>query len=93
MVLHLAQQLDVPLRERNALLLAAGFAPVYVEAGLDSPQMHAVRSAVRDILTAHEPNPAVVLDRYWNIVDVNSSVSLFTDGVADFLLKPPINAL
>ena len=93
MVLHLAEHLEVPLRERNSLLLAAGYAPVYFEASMDSPQMRAVRSAVRDILTAHEPNPAVVLDRHWNIVDANASVSLFTQGVADFLLKPPVNAL
>jgi MmyB-like transcription regulator ligand binding domain len=93
MVLHLAEHLEVPLRERNALLLAAGYAPVYPETGLESPTMLAVRTAVRDILSAHEPNPAVLLDRHWNIVDANSSMSLFTAGVAEFLLTPPINAL
>jgi transcriptional regulator with XRE-family HTH domain len=93
MVLHLADQLEVPLRERNELLLAAGFAPVYLEASLDSPQMTAIRSAVRDILDAHLPNPAVVLDRHSNIVDANAGVSIFTEDVADFLLKPPVNAL
>jgi transcriptional regulator with XRE-family HTH domain len=93
MILHLAEQLDVPLRERNALLLAAGYAPAYVEASLESPQLAAIRSAVRDILAAHEPNPAVVLDRYWNVVDANSGLGLFTEGVADCLLQPPVNVL
>lgn len=93
MILHLAEQLDVPLRERNALLLAAGYAPAYVEAGLQSPQLAAVRSAVRDILGAHEPNPAVVLDRYWNIVEANAGLALFTEGVAECLLQPPVNVL
>jgi transcriptional regulator with XRE-family HTH domain len=94
MVLHLADQLDVPLRERNALLLAAGYAPVYVEAGLDSPRLVAIRSAVREILTAHEPNPAVVLDRHWNVVDANAGLAFFTEFVADAsLLRPPVNVL
>jgi transcriptional regulator with XRE-family HTH domain len=93
MVVHLAQQLEVPLRERNTLLLAAGYAPVYTAASLDSPQLSAVRSAVRDVLTAHEPNPAVVLDRHWNVVDANAGLALFTASVADFLLRPPINLL
>jgi transcriptional regulator with XRE-family HTH domain len=93
MVLHLADQLDVPLRERNTLLLAAGYAPVYVEASLDSPQLAAIRSAVRQLLTVHEPNPAVVVDRHWNVVDANAGLSLFTQGVAEFLLQPPVNVL
>ena len=87
MILHLAEQLDVPLRERNALLLAAVYAPAYVEASLESPELAAIRSAVRDILAAHEPNPAVVLDRHWNVVDANSGLALFTQGVADCLLQ------
>jgi transcriptional regulator with XRE-family HTH domain len=93
MVLHLAEQLDLPLRERNHLLLAAGFAPVYSETALDSPQMSAVRAALRQLLTGHEPYPAVVVDRYWNLVDGNASVALFTAGVAPELLAPPINVL
>ncbi|KWX05390.1 XRE family transcriptional regulator [Carbonactinospora thermoautotrophica] len=93
MVLHLADQLDVPLRERNHLLLAAGYAPVYPETALDSPQMSAVRTAVRQVLTGHEPYPAVVVDRGWNLVDANASVALFTDGVAQELLAPPANVL
>jgi transcriptional regulator with XRE-family HTH domain len=94
MLLHLADQLDVPLRERNALLLAAGYAPVYVEAGLDSPQLAAVRAALRQILTAHEPNPAVVLDRHWNVVDANTGLGIFLSGVdSTALVQPPVNVL
>ncbi len=93
MLLHLAEQLDVPLRERNHLLLAAGYAPVYAEAALDSPHLSAVRSAVRQVLAGHEPYPAVVVDRDWNLVDANASVALLTNGVAQQLLVPPVNVL
>ena len=93
MVLHLADQLDVPLRERNQLLLAAGYAPVYVETALDAAPMTAVRAAIRQILTGHEPYPAVVVDRAWTLVDANASVAVFTEGVAPALLVPPANAL
>ena len=93
MVLRLAEHLDLPLRERNQLLLAAGYAPIYAAAALDSPQLSAVRAAVRQILTGHEPYPAVVVDRGWNLVDANASVALFTDGVAPALLAPPANVL
>jgi hypothetical protein len=93
MILHLADQLEVPLRERNQLLLAAGYAPVYAHAGLDSPELSSVRAAVRDVLNAHEPNPAIVVDRHWNLVDANSAVALFMDGVATDLRTPPINVM
>jgi transcriptional regulator with XRE-family HTH domain len=93
MVLRLAEQLDVPLRERNSLLLAAGYAPVYSEAPLDAPQMTAVRTAIRQVLTGHEPYPAVVVDRGWNLVDANASVALFTAGLPAALLAPPTNVL
>lgn len=93
MVLHLAQELDVPLRERNRLLLAAGFAPVYGETDMEAPEMAAVRGAVRKILTGHAPNPAVVVDRRWNMVDSNASAEIFTTGVARRLLTPPANVL
>src|SRR5438552_17112826 len=73
MVLRLAEQLDVPLRERNSLLLAAGYAPVYSESGLDAAPMAGVRSALRQLLTAHEPYPAVVVDRSWHLVAANAS--------------------
>ncbi len=93
MVLHLADNLEVPLRERNHLLLAAGYAPVYGESLLDSPQMAAVRQAVRLVLKAHEPFPAVVVDRRWNMVDANATLALLTAGSAPDLLEPPVNVL
>jgi transcriptional regulator with XRE-family HTH domain len=93
MILHLAEQLDLPLRERNHLLLAAGYAPVYAETALDSPPMAPVRVAIRQVLTGHEPYPAVVVDRGWTIVDANASIALFTAGVRPELLAPPANAL
>src|SRR5689334_8525474 len=71
MVLRLAEQLDLPLRERNQLLLAAGYAPVYAESALDSPRLAAVQTALRQVLTGHEPYPALVVDRGWNLVDAN----------------------
>lgn len=93
MVLRLAEHLDVPLRERNHLLLAAGYAPVYSEAALDAPEMAAVRAAVRRVLVAHEPYPAAAVDRHWNLVDANAGIALLTEGVAPALLVPPVNVL
>jgi transcriptional regulator with XRE-family HTH domain len=93
MVLLLAEQLEVDLRERNHLLLAAGYAPVYGESPLEAPEMASVRAAVRQILTGHEPYPAVVVDRAWNLVDANATVAVFTDGVAPELLEAPANVL
>jgi transcriptional regulator with XRE-family HTH domain len=93
MVLRLAEQLDLPLRERNHLLTAAGYAPVYAETALDTPALAAVRAAVRQVLTGHEPYPAVVVDRGWNLVDANASLALVTAGIAPDLLAPPANVL
>lgn len=93
MVLRLAEHLDVPLRDRNQLLLAGGYAPIYSEASLHSPAMLAIREALRRLLKAHEPYPALVVDRWWNIVEANAGIALFTEGVAPELLKPPLNAL
>ena len=93
MVLHLAQRLDVPLRERNRLLLAAGFAPVFSEQSLEEPEMLPVREALDRFLAAHEPFPAVVVDRGWNLVAANRGVALLTEGVDPRLLEPPANAL
>jgi transcriptional regulator with XRE-family HTH domain len=93
MLLHLADELELPLRERNHLLLAAGYAPVYTETALDAPQMSAVRAALRQVLAAHEPFPAVVVDRHWNMVDANATIALFLAGVAPHLLAPPVNVL
>ncbi len=92
-VLRLAEELDLPLRERNDLLLAAGYAPVYSEAALDSPELASVRVAVGQVLRGHEPYPAVAVDRGWNLVDANSGVALLTEGVAEELLASPSNVL
>jgi transcriptional regulator with XRE-family HTH domain len=93
MVLHLAEQLDVPLRDRNGLLLAAGYAPVYGQRGLDEPEMGPVREALDLVLRGHDPYPAVVVDRHWGMVAGNAAVDLLTAGVAPELLEPPVNVL
>jgi transcriptional regulator with XRE-family HTH domain len=93
MVLHLSEELELPLRERNHVLLAAGYAPVYRETSLDAAPMAPVRDAVRQILAGHEPYPAVVVDRGWNMVDANATVALFLTGVAPWLVEPPVNVL
>jgi transcriptional regulator with XRE-family HTH domain len=94
LVLHLAEHLEVPLRERNALLLAAGYAPVYPETPMDADAMGPVRAALDKILAGHEPYPAVVVDRRWNLVTANTAaVRILTDGVDPALLAPPINAM
>lgn len=91
MVLRLAAQLDVPLRHRNRLLVAAGFAPRYDERPLDEPDMSAVRDALIQVLHGHEPYPALVVDRHWNIVLSNAPVGLFLEGVDPALLAAPVN--
>lgn len=93
MVLHLAEHLDLPLRDRNQLLLSAGFAPVHPESSLHSPQMLAIRQALRTLLDGHLPFPAVVVDRWWNIVEANDSLRMLMTGVAGHLLEPPVNVL
>lgn len=93
MVLRLGEHLEVPLRERNQLLLAAGYAPAYPESGLGDPELAAVREAVRQLMTSHEPYPAAVVDRGWNLVDANTSVSIMTELVSPALMTPPVNVL
>jgi transcriptional regulator with XRE-family HTH domain len=93
MILHLAEHLDVPLRDRNALLLAGGFAPAYPERGLAEPELTAVRTALTRVLAGHEPYPAVVVNRWWELVDANSGIALFTRHVRPVLLEPPVNVL
>jgi hypothetical protein len=93
MVLRLAEHLDVPLRDRNQLLLAGGYAPIYSEASLHSPAMLAIRAALRRLLDAHDPYPALVVDRWWNVVESNAGIALFTADVTPQLLKAPMNAL
>ena len=93
MVLHLAEQLDVPLRDRNALLLAGGYAPVFGQRGLEEPEMEGVRATLELVLRGHEPYPAVVVDGHWGMVAANSAVTLLTEGSAPHLLEPPVNVL
>lgn len=93
MIMHLAEHLDVPLRDRNALLLAGGYAPAYPERGLDEPELRSVRHALQRVLEGHEPYPAVVVNRWWELVDANAGIALFTSGVKPELLEPPVNVL
>jgi transcriptional regulator with XRE-family HTH domain len=93
LVMHLAEQLDVPLRERNGLLLAAGYAPAYGQRDLAEPEMGPVREALDRVLAGHEPYPALVVDRHWGMVAGNGAVALLTAGVAEHLLEPPVNVL
>jgi transcriptional regulator with XRE-family HTH domain len=93
MVLHLAEHLDVPLRARNALLIAAGYAPTYHATDLDAPEMLAVRTAIERVLEGHEPYPAILVDRRWELVASNQAAVVLIDGVAPELLEPPCNVL
>jgi transcriptional regulator with XRE-family HTH domain len=94
MVLTLAERLEVPLRERNLLLLSAGYAPVFPERSLDDPAMKAARAAIDLVLKGHEPFPALAIDRHWTMVAANAAVAPLLGGVADpALLKPPVNVL
>jgi transcriptional regulator with XRE-family HTH domain len=93
MVLLLAEWLDIPFRERNHLLLAAGYAPAFPERSLQEPEMAPVREALDVILTGHEPYPAVVVDRGWNLVAANSAMAAISAWVDPVLLQPPVNVM
>jgi transcriptional regulator with XRE-family HTH domain len=93
MVLRLAERLDVPLRERNALLVAAGYAPMYRERPLDDPALAVAKQAVQLILKSHEPYPALAVDRYWNLLAHNALVPHLLAGVDASLMEPPLNVL
>ena len=93
MVLHLAEELDVPLRERNTLLMAAGYAPIYRETPLEGDEMAAVRESLEQLLAGHEPYPALVVDRGWNLVLSNRAIGLLIAGLPEALLAPPVNVL
>ncbi|KRE24342.1 XRE family transcriptional regulator [Bosea sp. Root483D1] len=94
MVLLLAEHLGVPLRERNALLLAAGYAPVYLERSLEDPSLQAARSAIELLLKGHEPYPAVAVDRHWTLLAANAMIAPLLTLVEDAdLLRPPVNVL
>ncbi len=92
LVLALAENLDVPLRERNALLLAAGYAPRFKQTSLDDESMASVRAALSELIRAHDPYPAIVVDRRWDIVMSNFGAQALLEGVAPHLLEPPLNA-
>jgi transcriptional regulator with XRE-family HTH domain len=93
MVLHLAEHLDVPLRERNVMLLAAGFAPVYRDRPLSDPALARAVSSINRLLKAHEPYPALTLDRHWNMVSTNAAVLPLLVAVDPELMQPPVNVL
>ena len=93
LLVHLAQHLDLPMAERNRLLLAGGFAPPYLELPYDGEVMRPLRESLTRLLEAHQPNPALIVDGLWNLIDANSAASLLWDGVDPALLEPPINML
>ena len=93
MVLRLAEHLDVPVRDRNALLLAAGYAPHYPETPLDSPALDSLRQGMERLIQCYEPYPALVVDSAYDVVAANRGLLMFLDGVPEFLLEPPLNAM
>lgn len=92
MVVRLAESLELPLRERNDLLTSAGYAPVYPRTSLDDPALSAVRTAIEHVLDAHDPYPAIVVDRHGDLVTANAAFDVLTEGMAPELLEPPVNA-
>jgi transcriptional regulator with XRE-family HTH domain len=93
MILRLTEHLDVPLRERNAMLLAGGYAPAYPESGLDGPALRRIRAELRQVIAGHEPYPAVLVDRRWQLLDANQALLRLAEGAAAELLAPPVNVL
>jgi transcriptional regulator with XRE-family HTH domain len=93
MIVKLTEELEVPLRERNQLLLAGGYAPLYPERGLDAPELESVRAALQLVLAGHEPYPALVINRWWELLDANAAVAVLTAGCAPHLLELPVNVL
>jgi len=93
MILRLAQHLNVPLRDRNVLLLSGGYAPHFSALGLADPPMSAVNEAIEHVLAVHRPFPAAVIDAQWDLIAANDAVALLTEGAADRLLEPPVNVL
>jgi transcriptional regulator with XRE-family HTH domain len=93
LLVHLAQELDLPIAERNRLLLAGGFAPPYLEQPYDGELMQPLRESLSRLLAAHEPNPALIVDGLWNLIDSNRAAELLFDGIDPELLEPPVNIL
>jgi transcriptional regulator with XRE-family HTH domain len=93
MILRLGEVLDVPLRERNLMLVSAGYAPRFAERPLDDPALDAAHDAVRLVLRGHEPYPAVAVDRHWTLVAANGAIGPLLEGIDPSLLAPPVNVL
>jgi transcriptional regulator with XRE-family HTH domain len=93
MLLHLAERLAVPLRERNQLLLAAGYAPRFAVRTLDDPELAAIRDALGHVLAGHEPYPAIAVDRRWNLIASNAALGPLLEGAAPERLAPPVNCM
>ena len=93
MILHLAEQLRIPMRERNVLLVAAGYAPIFPERPLNDPALASARAAIEILLEGHKPYPAFALDRHWNVVASNGALTELYEGVAEHLLAPRVNAM
>jgi transcriptional regulator with XRE-family HTH domain len=93
MVLNLAERLEIPLRERNTLLVSAGFAPLYRERTIDDPSLEKAKAAIDLLLKGHEPYPAIAVDRHWNLVAANKPIGILMAVAAPHLLKPPVNVL
>jgi transcriptional regulator with XRE-family HTH domain len=91
MVIRLAESLEIPLRERNTLLLAAGYAPAYQESRWDDHELAPVRTALERVLRGHQPYPAIIVDRHGDLVAANDAFGRLTDGVAAHLLEPPVS--
>jgi transcriptional regulator with XRE-family HTH domain len=93
MILHLSEQMEIPMRERNVLLVAAGYAPIFPERSLEDPALQTVRKAIDLILEGQKPYPAFAIDRHWIIVASNQALPEIYEGIAPHLLQPPVNAL
>ena len=93
MVLRLAEQLEIPLRQRNELLLAAGYAPAFRERSLDDPALAGARQVIERLLVAHEPYPALAVDRHWYLLRANRALTMLLSGISHALLEPPVNVL
>lgn len=93
MLLKLSERLEIPLRERNVLLVAAGYAPIFAEHSLDDIALQAAREAIHLVLAGHEPYPALAIDRHWTLLAANKSIFPLLGGVAPSLLEPPVNVL
>ncbi|HEY0183630.1 MAG TPA: helix-turn-helix transcriptional regulator [Rhodopila sp.] len=93
MLLHLAACLEIPLRDRNIMLSAAGFAPVFQERAFNEPALALIRRNVETVLAAHDPNPALAVDRHWTMLAANRAVAHLVAGAEPTLLRPPVNVL